>query len=63
MQLQFKRTKITKGAVRFDETDADGQVITSANKYIVGGLYIRKHALVEGDYPDIIFITLQFSEK
>jgi len=49
VQIKFKFEKETKGAVRFQEVEQDGESPAFAPK--IGTLYIRKSALVTGQIP------------
>lgn len=46
--VTFNFERETKGAVRFQETDQDGNVKTTTNGGLVGTLYLRKSGLPNG---------------
>ena len=61
VRFQFERE--TKGALRFQEVDADGKVIEQAWSR-VGTIYLRKSALERGvPFPLNLDVTIETSGK
>lgn len=58
MKLTFKFEKETKGAVRYQEVDPDGQPAFAPK---IGTLYVRKSALPSRDIPQGVTITVEFA--
>lgn len=56
--ITFRITRETAGAVRYDEVDENGEFIDRAADYIIGGLYVRKHALPQ-PWPEALQVTVQ----
>lgn len=59
MDLNFQIEKVTAGAVRYQETDGNGNPVTIAQGAKVGTLYIRKTAL-NGDTPNNVKVTITY---
>ena len=57
LKTTFKFERETKGAVVFQETNADGDVIDAAAGATVGTLYIRKSKLPNG-IPQTLAVTI-----
>lgn len=55
--LKFKLERETKGAVRYQETDNNGNELDIANGAKVGTLYLRKTAL-SGVIPANLQVTI-----
>jgi hypothetical protein len=58
---RFTFTKVTKGAVRYDELNDNGELAQSPDEYDVGGLYIRKHTFAGESYPQTITVSLEWN--
>ena len=50
--------KVTKGAVRYSEVDARGDIITDYREAVIGTIYVRKSALNGDGVPHTISVTI-----
>jgi hypothetical protein len=62
MQLKFKLRNETKGALRYEEIDDTGSLVSVENGAKIGTLYIRKSAMVAGrSFPDILDVEVTYA--
>ena len=59
LAINFIKERETKGAVRYTETDADGEVIGIPDGALVGTLYVRK-ATFAGVIPGALAVTIDY---
>ncbi len=61
VNITFAQKAITKGAVRYEETNKAGKFI-AREKSKIGTLYIRKTAFGDEEIPGKITVTLAFDD-
>jgi len=59
IDVRFKLERETKGALRYQEVDDDGEVVEQAWAKI-GTLYVRKSAFERGlEFPELLRVTVE----
>lgn len=58
-EVKANKVKETKGAVRYEEVNADGRYVDYTNAK-VGVFYIRKSAFAETEIPDQVQLTVSW---
>lgn len=57
--ILFKFERETKGAVRYQEIDKDGKVLTTSDaECLIGTIYLRKLAIA-GPHPEALTVTIE----
>jgi hypothetical protein len=52
----------TKGAIRYAEVDAAGEIIGDYTQFVIGTLYVRKSALNGDGIPSSLKVKIEFGE-
>jgi hypothetical protein len=63
MKVNMMLVKTTPGALRFEQVDNKGNLMTRDQDPAVGNIYLRKSAFPDGKYPQSIQVSIESAGK